>query len=355
MLPSVRDFGVARLTESKRQVLITGGAGYIGSTIASAFIDDSVEPIILDNFSSGPKAFVKDRIFFEGDVGDVNLIHQIFKRHQNIEAVIHCAAKIIVPESVERPDIYYHENVVKSLSLFNALKSYPNTKIVFSSSAAIYGETDSSFMVRESSPIKPSSPYAHSKFMMEQMLSDYCRAFGMKAIALRYFNPIGADPELRTGAYVKSPTHVLGRLISTSEGKQPYFEMTGVDWPTRDGTGIRDYIHVWDLAKAHVLAVKHFTTALSQSQHGQDTGFIPINLGTGHGVTVRELVTAFENVTKKPLSVKESPRRPGDVAGSFANADTAQNLIHWKAELSIEEGIQSALKWKAKLRDLKIS
>jgi UDP-glucose 4-epimerase len=199
-------------------------------------------------------------------------------------------------------------------------------------------------MVTESAPLKPSSPYARTKFMMEMILQDMCAAAPLHGIALRYFNPIGADPKMRSGIHVKNPTHVLGKLVDVAQGKIPEFTITGTDWPTRDGTGIRDYIHVWDLARAHVLAVEQFDRAFERSADPQGH-YLVINLGTGRGVTVRELVQAFEKVYGKEIRKAEQPPRLGDVAGAYANADTAQRLIGWKAELPIEQGIADALKW----------
>ena len=204
-------------------------------------------------------------------------------------------------------------------------------------------------MVHEGSPLKPQSPYSRTKYMMEMILEDYCHAYGMKGIALRYFNPIGADPKMRTGPYVKNPTHVLGRLVATSMGKFPYFEITGTTWPTRDGSGVRDYIHVWDLARAHVQAVENFDRAFSfpQPHLTSNPNNRVINLGTGRGVTVKEFVNAFERAHGKEIPKREAPPRPGDVAGSFASADTALKLIDWRAELSIDQGIKDALAWTA--------
>lgn len=334
---------------TKGKVLVTGGSGYIGATVCSALIDHGWTPIILDNLSSGPVKFTEGRIFYKGDIADRKLLAKIFAEHKDVYATIHCAALIIVPESVAQPELYYRENVSKSIELFAALRDNNCRRIVFSSSAAIYGVTEN-FMVQETSPLAPGSPYASSKYMMEMILKDYCQAYGIQGISLRYFNPIGADPKLRTGAYAQNPTHVLGRMLAVDQGKAPVFEITGTDWPTRDGTGIRDYIHVWDLAQAHVNAVKNFDLAFSRPQlHGDTTrNYRVINLGTGTGVTVRELVKAFENVKERPLNKKDSPARPGDVAGSFASADTAKHLIDWEAKLSIEDAIRSALAWSAR-------
>ncbi|GAP07786.1 UDP-galactose 4-epimerase [Anaerolinea thermolimosa] len=329
------------------KVLVTGGAGYIGSTICSALEDSGHTPIILDNLVTGRVEFTRGRIFYQDDIANVAGLERIFQEHPDIVAAIHCAALIIVPESVEKPYEYYTENVAKSLVLFRTLNRLGCNRVVFSSSASVY-DTVPGFMVREDSPLRPGSPYARTKYMMEMILQDFCHAYGMKGIALRYFNPIGADPKMRSGLQVRNPSLVLGKLVNTARGLQPAFEITGTTWPTRDGTGIRDYIHVWDLAEAHVMAVEQFDQVFERLGGGQS--YVVINLGTGRGVTVRELVEAFERVYGKPINKVEKPPRPGDVAGAYANADTALRLLGWKAKLSIEQAIADALKW-AEIRD----
>ncbi len=323
------------------KVLVTGGAGYIGSTICSALEDNGHIPVILDSLVTGRVEFTRNRIFYKGDIADTELLEKIFREHGDIEVTIHCAALIVVPESVEKPYEYYRENVAKSLELFYNLNRLGCKKIVFSSSASIYDDVPG-FMVTEESPLNPRSPYARTKYMMEMVLKDMCNAYGMKGIALRYFNPIGADPKMRSGVHVKEPSHVLGKLVDVATGKLPEFVITGVNWDTRDGTGIRDYIHVWDLAMAHIKAVEQFDEAFERA--GENTNYLVINLGTGNGVTVRELVNAFEKVYGK-IKKREAPPRPGDVAGAYANADKAWKLLGWKAELPIEKGIADALEW----------
>lgn len=325
------------------KVLITGGAGYIGSTIASALEDSGHTPVILDSLVTGRQEFTNGRAFYQGDIADTDLVGKIFKDHPDIYAVIHCAALIVVPESTEKPYEYYRENVGKSLELFKTLKQLGASRLVFSSSASIY-DVVPGFMVTEDAPLKPLSPYARTKFMMEMILRDFCAAYGMRGIALRYFNPIGADPQLRSGLQIKKPSHAIGRLVEVQMGRIPEFTITGTDYPTRDGTGLRDYIHVWDLARAHVKAVKGFEQAFERAD-SPDDNYLVINLGTGRGVTVRELVTAFENVIGEGINKSDGPRRPGDTAGSFCNADTAKRLLDWQAELSIEQGIRDALRW----------
>ena len=325
------------------KVLITGGAGYIGSTIASLLEDNGHTPIILDSLITGRREFTKDRIFYEADIADRAMVRRVFADHPDIYATIHCAALIIVPESVARPYDYYYENVVKSMIFFKQLSDLGYPRVVFSSSAAIY-DVVPGFMVTEESPLQPLSPYSRTKYMMEMVLKDFSHAYNLKAIALRYFNPIGADPKMRSGIHVQNPSHVLGKLVAVAMGEEPVFNLTGVDWPTRDGSGIRDYIHVWDLARAHLNAVERFDQVIAQAAE-PETQYCVINLGTGKGVTVKELVAAFERVYGKPVPVSIQPPRPGDVAGAYANADKAERLLGWKAELPIEQGIADALKW----------
>ncbi len=328
--------------------LITGGAGYIGSTIASALEEAGHTPVILDSLITGRQEFTQSRLFYQGDIADEALLTRIFSDHPDIQATVHCAALIVVPESVSKPYDYYLDNVAKSLELFRILHKLDHGKVVFSSSASLY-DVVPGFMVTEDSPLNPSSPYARTKYMMEMILKDFCAAYSMKGIALRYFNPIGADPKMRSGLYVKNPTHVLGKLVEVAQGRLPVFQITGNNYTTRDGTGIRDYIHVWDLARAHVKALTEFDQVFERA--GDPVGnYLVINLGTGRGVTVRELVDAFEAVTGEALPAEVGPRRPGDTAGSFCNADTAKKLLDWQAELSIQQGIADALKW-GELRD----
>lgn len=325
------------------KILVTGGAGYIGSTICSALEDRGHTPIILDSLITGRREFTRGRIFYEADIADRAAVEKIFREHPDIYATIHCAALIVVPESVTDPYNYYLDNVAKSVELFKSLTDLGCKRLVFSSSASIY-DVVPDFMVTEAAPLNPSSPYARTKFMMEMILRDFCNAYPMRGIALRYFNPIGADPKMRSGIHVERPSHVLGKLVDTAMGVLPVFEITGNDYPTRDGSGIRDYIHVWDLAQAHIRAVEHFDEAFDHADNPVDP-YLVINLGTGHGVTVLELVNAFEKVYGKTVNKRFAPRRAGDVAGSYANADTAKRLLGWEAELSIEQGISDALKW----------
>ncbi|MGB4164064.1 MAG: UDP-glucose 4-epimerase GalE [Bacillota bacterium] len=328
------------------KVLVTGGAGYIGSTICSALEDAGHVPVILDSLVTGRKEFTKGRIFYEADIADEAALKQIFSDHPDIQHVIHCAALILVPESVAKPYEYYISNVAKSTELFYNLHKLGCNRVVFSSSASIY-DVVPGFMVTEESPLNPLSPYARTKYMMEMVLQDFCSAYGMKGIALRYFNPIGADPKMRSGMFIEEPSHILGRLVDAEMGKDVVFRITGTDYPTRDGTGIRDYLHVWDLALAHIAAVEQFDEAFTRfaEKTGSYQPYLVINLGSGNGVTVREFVTAFEKVIGKSINKVDAPRRPGDAAGAYASAARAYELLGWKAVLSIEQGIADALEW----------
>jgi len=329
------------------KVLVTGGAGYIGSITAKALEAAGHTPVILDSLLTGPHVFVRDRIFYEGDIADRDLLTRIVEEHPDLDATIHMAARIVVPESVEQPYEYYRDNVAKSLELFDQLEKLGKPRVLFSSSASLYAPKDG-FEVVESDPLDPPSPYARTKHMMEQVLQDMAVATDLRAIILRYFNPIGSDPDLESGIYAKEPSHVLGQLVMAARGQKDSFTITGVEHPTRDGTGIRDYIHVWDIARAHVRAIEQFDEVLAKV----GATSVIINLGTGDGTTVRELVAAFENVFGQPVPVSEAPPRPGDAVGAYANVDTAAELLGWRTELSIEDAIASALAWGEKRQEI---
>ncbi|WP_343050518.1 UDP-glucose 4-epimerase GalE [Nocardioides ungokensis] len=296
---------------------------------------------------TGPLAFVKDRIFYEGDIADRELLRRIVAEHPDIDATIHMAARIVVPESVEKPYEYYRDNVAKSLELFDELVALGKPRVLFSSSASLYATKDD-FEVTEEDALAPGSPYARTKRMMEQVLEDMAVATGLRAIILRYFNPIGSDPDLESGIYAKEPSHVLGQLVMAARGIKDSFTITGTEHPTRDGTGIRDYIHVWDLARAHVRAVEKFDDVLAAA----DAPSTVINIGTGDGVTVRELIDSFQRVFGQEVPVTEAPPRPGDAVGAYANVDKSARLLDWHTQLSLDEAIASALAWGEKRQEI---
>jgi UDP-glucose 4-epimerase len=320
------------------KVLIAGGAGYIGGTVASACSDAGIAPVILDNLVTGRREFAAGREFYEGDIADGKLVDHVFREHPDIDAVIHCAALIVVPDSVADPVGYYRANVVKSLEFIAHLLRNRCARLIFSSSASIYGVA-ADLTVDENSPIDPQSPYARTKAVCEAMFADIAATQPIRVLSLRYFNPIGADPKMRTGLQLPKPTHALGKMMQSLEEGTP-FPVTGTDYPTRDGTGIRDYIHVWDLATAHVAALSRFDTLLAAG-----TTSTVINLGTGTGTTVRELLDAFNSVVSAPIHAQDAARRPGDVPGAYTRIDRARQLLGWQPRYEVSESIRHSLQW----------
>ncbi len=329
------------------KILVTGGAGYIGSVTAKALESAGHTPVLLDSLINGRHEFIRDRAFYQGDIADRSLLTRIVDEHPDVGATIHMAARIVVPESVQKPYEYYRDNVAKSLELFDALVALSKPRIVFSSTASLYDLTPT-FEVDETSRTAPSSPYARTKRVMEMVLEDMAASTDLRAIILRYFNPIGSDPDLESGLYDREPSHVIGQLVLAAKGVKDHFTITGTEHPTRDGTGIRDYIHVWDLARAHVAAVERFDDVLAKV----DAPSTIVNLGTGDGVTVRELLAAFETVYGEKVPVQEAPPRPGDAVGAFAKVDKARDVLGWASELSLEDGIASALAWGRRRREV---
>jgi len=241
---------------------------------------------------------------------------------------------------MEQPLKYYRENVAKSVEFVDHVLRNGCSRYLFSSSASIYRPGDD-HSVDESSELEPQSPYARTKVIMEQMLADCARAYDLRVLSLRYFNPVGADPKMRTGLQVRYPTHLLGKLVTAVEEDEEFL-LTGVDWPTRDGSAIRDFIHVWDLAEAHVRALRRFDEILPRAG---DRPYEVINLGTGSGTTVREFVTAFQAVSDKPLRVRETGPRPGDTVGCYTRTERAREMLGWTARFTLEDAIRHSLQW----------
>jgi UDP-glucose 4-epimerase len=320
------------------KVLIAGGAGYIGGTIASACLDAGVTPILLDR-SWGPSFDGSlNRIGYEGDIADNNIIDGIFRDHPDIEVAILCAALTKVPDSVLDPIAYYDTNVSKSLRFLIRIQQNGCRRLIFSSSTAIF-QSDTSVGITEKSPLNPESPYTRSKLAFEWILEDLSRSSGFRAMSLRFANPIGADPKLRTGLKSSYSSHVLGKLLVAMETNTP-LEITGSDFPTRDGTGIRDYVHVWDIAEAHVAALRIFMTDVDDGRR-----FEAINLGSGCGTTVLELLATFNQTLGTHVTYVLSPPRLGDTAGIFVNIEKAFEVLKWKPLLTLEEGIRDSLRW----------
>ena len=242
------------------KVLLTGGAGYIGSVTAVALEAAGHVPVILDSLVVGKRALVGDRTFYQGDIADRPLLRRIAADHPDIACTLHFAARTVVAESMSRPYLYYRENFSKTLELADELAALGLNRLVFSSSASVYAASSGEGL-DENAPTAPQSPYARSKLMAELALEDLAGSSPLRLVALRYFNPIGAAPDLTAGSHVAEPTHVLGRLMAVAGGREPEFAITGTDYATRDGTGVRDYVHVWDVARAHVATVECFDSA----------------------------------------------------------------------------------------------
>ena len=326
------------------KVLVTGGSGFLGSMLCYCLADAGYEIILLDSDIFDGENKIKNCKFYFGDWANKKLLSKIFEENPEIEITIHCAEKSSVAMSIEHPYEFYSLNVVKSMELFRNLCELGCRKLIFSSSAGMYDDLPG-YMATELSPIKPRSPFTRSKYMTELILRDFCNAYGLRCIALRYFNPIGADPKGRTGPDA-SVNNLLKSLFDIIQGKSREFVITGNDWMTRDSTCIRDYIHIYDAAQANIKAIENFDHAFSQKNSHTDLNFIALNIGSGVDVTVREFIYAFENVTGEKIPITFGPRRPGDIGGSYANINLAKRAIHWEPKLSVEEAILDYIKWE---------
>ncbi len=300
-------------------VLVTGGAGFIGSHMALALLDRGEHVVILDNFSTGIRACAPaGATLVEGSTGDADLVRAVLADH-GVTAITHFAASTVVPDSVADPLGYYHNNTANTLTLAKCALDAGVKQFVFSSTAAVYGVPETG-LVREDAPTQPISPYGASKLMSEQILRDLNAASGLPIAILRYFNVAGADPAGRSGQATPRATHLIKVCLEAAAGKRAGIEVFGDDYPTPDGTGVRDYIHVADLIAAHLAALGHLRT------HG---GRLLYNCGYGRGYSVREVIDAVERVTGVKLNVKVSPRRPGDAASVVADANALRNDLGW--------------------------
>lgn len=309
-----------------KTILVPGGAGFIGSHTVAALSAQGFNTIVLDDLSNGHKDAVSTGTFIKGSISDALLLKEIFTGHK-IDAVIHFAAFIEAGESVKDPLSFYQNNMAGSLTLLAAMKEAAVCPIVFSSTAAVYGQQDENAALSETLPKTPINPYGESKWAVECMLRDCATAHGMQAIALRYFNAAGADPEGRLGERHDPESHLIPLVLQTAAGTRKDIKIFGTDYPTPDGTCIRDYIHVSDLAEAHVLAVKQLLSRKS------GTGYYDaFNLGTGLGFSVREVIETAKAVTGIDFKVTEEARRPGDPARLVANADKAHKAFNWSPQ-----------------------
>ncbi|MFO1248293.1 MAG: UDP-glucose 4-epimerase GalE [Alphaproteobacteria bacterium] len=318
-------------------ILVTGGAGYIGSHTVHALLDRGDAVVVLDDLSTGVKAQVgKDAQFIQGDVADTALLRQTIADH-GVDSVIHFAGSIVVPESVADPLAYYDNNVVKSRAVIAACVGAGVGQMIFSSTATVYAE-DAPQPLAETSPKAPISPYARSKLMTEWMLEDVSKATKLRHMVLRYFNVAGADPKGRTGQSTPKATHLIKRAAQVALGRVPHLDIFGTDYPTPDGTGVRDYIHVTDLAAAHLLALDALKGGAASTSY---------NVGYGKGTSVRQVITGVERVTGSKLPVKESPRRPGDPPTLICDPSRIKRELGWKpAHEDLDGIIASAIAWE---------
>ncbi len=316
-------------------VLITGGAGYVGSHTCKTLAATGYLPVSLDNLINGHPWAVQWGPFIQGDIADSLVLDQIFARYQPI-AVIHFAAYAYVGESVQHPAKYYHNNVAGSISLLEAMRRHGCKNIIFSSSCSTYG-MPLQVPIPENHPQLPINPYGRTKLMVEQIVRDYGTAYGIRYAILRYFNAAGADPAGQIGEDHDPETHLIPLLLQTVQGRRNYTEIYGSDYDTPDGTAIRDYIHVMDLAGAHLLALKY----LSQSRQS-----LCVNLGTGQGSSVIEIIQAVQRVTGEKVAYRLVDRRPGDPPVLVAKSDYAGSLLGWKPDFGdIQETISTAWNW----------
>ena len=317
------------------KVLITGGAGYIGSHTNKALYLDGYDTLVLDNLVYGHSEFVKWGSLILGDLADREQLRLAF-RHFDIQAVMHFAAFAYVSESMAKPNRYYHNNVINTLKLLDVMLEFGVKDIVFSSSCATYG-IPQKLPISEYHPQNPVNPYGRTKLIMENILADYASAYGLRYVSLRYFNAAGADPETEIGEQHEPETHLIPLVLDAAKGRLDTIQIFGTDYETSDGTCIRDYIHVSDLAQAHVLALQHLQNT------GKSKAF---NLGNGSGFSVREVIECAKQVTCKEIPVQESPRRSGDPPILVADASRAISDLGWSPKYcNLKDIIDTAWKW----------
>jgi UDP-glucose 4-epimerase len=299
------------------KLLVTGGAGYIGSIVSRQLLGAGHEVVVFDSLERGHRAAVAPEArFVHGDLRDAAVIKDTLSA--GFDGVLHFAALALVGESVEHPERYYHHNVVGTMNLLDAMHAAEVPRLVFSSTCAVYGEPDE-VPIPETAPPRPTSPYGASKLAVDMMIGDYCRAHGLGAVSLRYFNVAGASGDAGEDHYPE--THLIPNILRTAQGRNPQVEVFGTDYPTPDGTAIRDYIHIEDLSEAHLLALD-----------GTDAGTHRIfNLGNGSGFSVREVIEVARAVTGRDIAVREAPRRPGDPPRLVAASQRIRAELGWKA------------------------
>ena len=333
----------------KNKILVTGGAGYIGTHTCIALHEAGYEVVVYDNLSNSSREAI-NRIstligqpidFIEGDIRDANMLREVFAAHQFF-GVIHFAGLKAVGESVAKPLLYYNNNVSGSITLLEVMAEYDVKNLVFSSSATVYGDPET-LPIDEVSARSCTNPYGQSKLAVEHILEDLAVSdASWSLIPLRYFNPVGAHPSGQIGEDPNDiPNNLMPYISQVAVGKLEMLSIFGNDYPTIDGTGVRDFIHVTDLAQGHVAALNYLERQVAP------VGFLPINLGTGKGTSVLELVTAFSDVSGQPILYQFTARRAGDIASCYASADKAKDLLGWQAKLSITDMCMDTWRWQS--------
>lgn len=335
------------------KVLVTGGLGFIGSHTVVELQNVGFEPIIIDNLSNS-SIEVLDRIttitgkkplFEQMDLRDKAAVQQFFKKYQDVSGVIHFAASKAVGESVENPLLYYENNINTLVYILQELQQKPEANFIFSSSCTVYGQAEKMPITEDASVQPAMSPYGNTKQIGEEIITDVTKVSSINAILLRYFNPIGAHATAEIGELpIGIPQNLVPFITQTGIGLRKELSVYGDDYPTPDGTAVRDYIHVVDLAKAHVVALQRLIEKKNLSK------IETFNLGTGTGSSVLEVIHAFEKVSGQKLPYKIVGRREGDITSAYANTDKANNVLGWKAQSTLEESLASAWKWEQKIR-----
>ena len=336
------------------KIVVTGGLGFIGSHTVVELQNEGFEVVIIDDCSNSSEEVLegivaitgKQPIFEKLDLKEKKLVQNFFTRHQDVEGVIHFAASKAVGESVEKPLLYYENNIGTLVYMLQELTKKKRSSFIFSSSCTVYGQADE-MPITETAPVKTAeSPYGNTKQMGEEIIADTCKVTPeLQAISLRYFNPMGAHPSVEIGELPKGvPQNLVPFITQTGIGLREELSVFGDDYPTPDGTCIRDYIHVVDLAKAHVVALKRLLNAKNK------TNYEVYNLGTGKGSSVLEVITSFEKVSGKKLNYKIVERRQGDIISAYADTTKANEVLGWKAHSSLDEAMKSAWDWEQKIR-----
>lgn len=339
----------------KEQILVTGGLGFIGSHTVVALLEQDYNVVIIDNLSNSSievlggitKITEKTPHFEKLELRNKDEVKDFFEKYPDIRGVIHFAASKAVGESVENPLLYYENNISSLINLLKPLNKKADSNFIFSSSCTVYGQADT-LPIKEEAPVKKAmSPYGNTKQIGEEIIQDTCKVHqGFKAISLRYFNPVGAHPSAEIGELpIGTPQNLIPFITQTAIGKREQLSVFGNDYPTPDGTCIRDYIHVMDLAKAHVVALERLM------KNKAEKNYEVFNLGTGKGNSVLEVIKAFEESTGEKLPYKIVDRREGDITAAYADTHKANSVLNWQAENTLEDALESAWKWEKKVNE----